>query len=237
MIDTHCHILPGIDDGARTVEEALEMARIAAADGVRVIVATPHWNAVNAPFSPQMVVDEAAALQERLDEEGIPVRIEPGAEIALTGELLEAVDKADLPRLAGTKWVLVEALPYLPWDVMRRLLFELQLRGLRIVLAHPERAEPILENPDRAAELSSSGVKLQVVASDLERRWGNSVVRVARRLIKDGLADLLASDAHDAKLAAPRLSRVKRMVDKLGGPGTFERLTEQGPAAILNSRD
>ena len=241
MIDTHCHILPGIDDGARTMDEAVEMARMAAADGVKVIVATPHWDAVSRPLDMDFLAERVAELQARIEAEGIELRIEPGAEVMLSPDLVERAEAGDLPRLAGSEYVLVEAPAYVTWDVMRRTLFELQLRGVRLVLAHPERAGPVLEDYSRAAELSSGGIKLQVTATDLARPWtslgwSNSVIRVARALIRDGLADLLASDAHGVKGAPPGLTRVRRLVERLGGRGTFERLTVSGPMAILNSR-
>lgn len=209
------------------------MARIAARDGVAVIVATPHWNAASNSLSFEEIAERVRLLQDRLDSESIPVAVRPGAEVALVPELVDAAENGRLPRLGGSQFVLVEAPPYTTWEMMRHILFELQLRGVQVVLAHPERAGPVLEDYSRAEELRAGGVRLQVVAADLVRRWSNSVGRLARRLIRDGLADLLASDAHDARRQVPRLQHVRRMVDRLGGRGTFERLTRDAPAAIL----
>ena len=235
MIDTHCHILPGVDDGAKTMDEAVAMARIAAADGIKVIVATPHWNVLAAPPDPADIRQRVQELQERLDAEGIGVRILPGAEIALIPDLVEAADELELPRLGDSEFILVEALPYLTWEAMRHLIFELQIRGHHIVLAHPERATPILEDYSRVEHLHSAGVRLQVVATAFARRWGNSVARVARRLVKERLADLLASDAHNAQQQPPKLTSAQRLVERLGGRDMFQALTQKGPAEILNS--
>lgn len=215
------------------MDEAVEMARIAATDGTRLIVATPHWQSGYAAPTGDFLEERTQELRAAVREAGVGVRIEPGAEVAITPALIEAADSGRLPTLAGGRCVLVEALPYADWDLVRHVLFELQIRSVGLVLAHPERTAAIHERYERAAELRAAGVKLQVVASSLAGQSSVAVRRVARRLVRDGLVDLLGSDAHDAGLVSPRLSRVRRVVERLGGAGTFERLTVVAPARIV----
>ena len=233
VIDTHCHILPALDDGARILDEAVEMARGAAKAGTRVIVATPHWAARGPSATGDFLRRQTAALGEALAANGVDVRVEPGAEVALTPSLLETAGPDTLPTLAGSEYVLVEMPTYLDWDLARRVFFELQLRSVKIILAHPERTAALCENYERAQELRAGGIKLQVVLPSLVGQMNRFIRALARRLVRDGLADLLASDAHDAAPRSVQLARARKLVDKLGGPGTFERLTVTGPASLL----
>ena len=235
MIDTHCHILPGLDDGAPNVAAALAMARAAVADGIRAIVATPHWAA--GPDAPdwQTLVERTGALQAAIEEAGLDLQLYPGAEVALTASTLDAAI-VSLPSLAGTRHLLVEVPAYADWQTARRLIFELQLRGYRVVLAHPERIPALIDAPERARELTAGGVVLQVTMAGLLGRLSKGTARLARWLVAQGLAGLLATDAHDPKTDPPKLSPARKLVTRLAGPQTFERLTAATPAEMLATR-
>ncbi|MCX7599861.1 MAG: tyrosine protein phosphatase [Armatimonadetes bacterium] len=232
MIDTHCHILPGLDDGPRDMATAVEMARVAAADGLRAIVATPHWTA--APGAPdwETLLGHTAALQAAIQRTGLDLKLYAGAEIALTASLLDAATDP-LPCLAGTQYLLVEVPAYCDWQVARRVIFELQLRGYRVVLAHPERILALMEVRERARELTAGGVALQVTTAGLLGRLSRDVARLARWLVAEGLANLLATDAHNPTGDAPKFSPARKLVTRLAGPQAFERLTCTAPAEIL----
>jgi protein-tyrosine phosphatase len=219
------------------MEEALAMARMAVEAGTRVIVATPHWDASAAAPSREFLEERVAQLQQAIDDAGIHLRIIPGAEVALTPSLLTVAKGRPLPHLARSDYLLVEMLPYTDWDSARTVMFDLQLRGSKILLAHPERAGPVHEKYERVHELKAAGVLLQVVASSLVGLAGNSVRAVARRLLRDNLADVLASDAHDSRIAPPVLSRVRETVTHLAGGDAFERLTVVGPTEVLGKID
>ncbi len=233
MIDTHCHILPGVDDGPAELPRAIEMARIAAADGVRVIVATPHWRAGPEAPNGYATVEWAARLQQHLTREGIDITILPGAEVMLDAEAAEAARQGLLPTLACTDAVLIEPAPYTDWRTFRGLIFELQRAGYRPVLAHAERLADFGWGIDRCGELHAASVVLQVTALGLRGLSGPRVRAMARLLIKRRLASLLASDAHDAGQRAPRLSALARTVDRLGGRGMFRALTAEIPRRLL----
>lgn len=233
MVDTHCHILPGLDDGPRDMAVALEMARVAEAEGVRAIIATPHWAATQNAPGWETLTQRTSVLQAAVDEAGLNLRLYPGAELALTTTLLDAAATGPLPCLAGTRYILVEVPAYADWEMARRIIFELQLRGYRIVLAHPERISALVEVPERARELTAGGVVLQVTTPGLLSRFSRDATRLARWLVAQGLADLLATDAHSPRTDPPRLSKARKLVTRLAGPKAFERLTSATPAEIL----
>lgn len=233
MIDTHCHILPELDDGPRDTATAIEMARVAAADGIHAIIATPHWAAGQKAPDWRTLTQHTAALQAAVHQAGLNLRLYPGAEVALTGALLDAAATGSLPCLAGTRYILVEAPVYGDWQMARRAIFELQLRGYRIVLAHPERIPALVEVPERARELTAGGVVLQVTTVGLLGRLSRDAARLARWLVAEGLAGLLATDAHDPRRDPPKLSSARKLVARLAGPQAFDRLTSATPAEIL----
>jgi protein-tyrosine phosphatase len=174
------------------------------------------------------------ALRAALAGAGLDLRLEVGAEVALAPDVLEAADEGALPCLAGTRHVLVEAYPTGDLDLARRLIFELQLRGYRVVLAHPERLSALIDRPERARELSAGGVLLQVTRAGLTGRLSWRMGRLARWLIQEGLADLLATDAHGPGDQV-RLTSVRKLCGRLAGPAAFECLTVTNPARLLEA--
>lgn len=213
-------------------EVAIQMARIASADGVGTVVATPHWPVSGTRHTPEQIAERVATLQAAVDAAGIKLRILPGAELALTPAVLQ-VAEGELPTLAGTRYVLAEILPYSEWTLCKQMIFELQLRGYRVVLAHAERATPLVERPERAEELASGGALLQVTVGGLTGQISQSAKKLGRRLVKAGLAKMLATDAHDARKSPPKLTPARKLVTKLGGKDAFEALTVKGPGEIL----
>jgi protein-tyrosine phosphatase len=215
---------------------ALDMARMAAADGISTIIATPHWPTSGVRYTPEQIAERVATLQQAIDEAGIKLRLLPGAELALTPAVVQ-VPEAELPTLAGTRYLLVEVLPYSDWTLCKQLMFELQVRGYKVVLAHAERATPLVEEPERAELLVGGGTILQVTVGGLLGQISLSSRGLGRRLVKAGLATILATDAHDLRKSPPKLTPARKLVTKLGGKNAFEDLTMHGPAAILRAAD
>lgn len=205
MIDLHCHVLPGVDDGPASIEGTLDLARAALAAGIDELVATPHVSS-RIRTSPDVVHDGVLSVNARLVAEGIPVTIHPGGEIdvAWAAELDE--DELLRLRLGGGEWLLMEC-PLSrsvagPFDLILRAL---QKRGHRIVLAHPERSSIIRRRPDLLRELVDEGMLSSITAGSLAGRFGGEVQRFAFELIEEGLVHNLTSDAHDAFRRPPGL--------------------------------
>jgi protein-tyrosine phosphatase len=233
VIDLHTHVLPGIDDGPKTIEGSLAMARAAAADGTNVMVATPHvsWRHNNDAATIARVTDD---LNERLRAEGVAVEIRTGAEIAMTRA--EGIDPAELERLrlGGGPWVLLEP-PFTPIVTgLDGVVMALQDAGHRVVLAHPERCPALHREPQLVESLVRGGVLTSVTAGSLVGRFGGEVRRFARRLVEQGLVHNVASDAHDALRRPPGIAADLR---EAGLSGLAEWLTQAVPAAILSGAE
>jgi protein-tyrosine phosphatase len=234
MIDLHSHILPGLDDGMRTVADSVELAREAAAGGIEAIAGTPHvrddWG-VTADAMEGALAEVRAAVEAA----GVPIRVLPGGEIAL--EELDRRDPDELRRfgLGGNPRYLLVETPYHGWplDVEERL-FRLRADGVTPLLAHPERNAEVQADPERVARLVHSGTLVQITAASLDGRSSKRTRACAFRLIEDGLAHVVASDAH-----APEIRRggLDGVASALGDEALARWLTRDVPAAIVGGGD
>lgn len=236
MIDLHSHILPGIDDGAQSWDETLAMARIAVADGVKVMVATPHMMDAG-PFANRAaeVLALAAEAQERLKMAGIDLEIVPGGELFLSPETPAGIRSGELLTYANQRrYALVE----LPGDDVppyaEQALFECQLAGVTPVLAHPERNSVLVNDLDRLAEWVERGVLLQVNALSLASESEGRRRRAAEELIERRLVHFVASDAHTTRRRRPGLSRAKKRVATLAGEEMAQILVAENPRRLLS---
>ena len=196
MIDLHSHILPGIDDGVRTSAEALALARAAAEDGVRTIAATPHVRD-DYPTRPETMERAVEELRRLLDAEGVPVELLPGGELAL--DQLASHTPEELRRfgLGGSGGYLLVEFPYAGWPLaLEPQVHWLAAGGLTAVLAHPERNDSVQERPERLDAVLELGALVQVTAASVDGRLGRRVQKAALRLIREGRAHMIASDAH-----------------------------------------
>lgn len=237
FVDLHCHMLPGLDDGAGSVEESLDMARISADGGTSVVVATPHCDFESAALEPRQVESAVAELNGRLERERIPLEIAAGMEVRVNTGLLDIVGRQE--SLAGL--CLGQAARYMLVDLTLSeyplaatdALFGLQLRGITPVLAHPERNRHLVERPDTVRELVRRGVELQVDSGSLEGIFGKDARRTGRRLLAEGAARLVASDAHDPRERNPDLSRASRIISGILGREAAEVLLAVNPRLAL----
>lgn len=233
MIDLHCHVLPGIDDGPRTIEGSLQLARASLAAGIDTLVATPH---VNARYSndAEGIAAGVHALNERLREEGVAVAVRAGAEIALTQ--LDELDERELSglTLGGSRWLLIEPPFAMVAPGLEGTLRDLINRGRRVVLAHPERCPVFHRDRRLLGSLREAGVVASITAGSLVGRFGRDVRRFALELAREDMVDNVTSDAHDCEGRAPGLA------EELSRAGLSELtawLTEDVPAAILADRE
>lgn len=229
MLDLHCHLLPGIDDGPRALDEAIAQARAHVAAGVATVVCTPHVSQSHRNTAASIAA-ATAALQRILDEAGVALRVLPGAEVSLSRAI--ELDDHELRslHLAGSGWLLLEA--PLATDVPRlaQTVQGLQARGHRILLAHPERCAAFHRDPQLLGVLVRHGALAQVTAGSLTGDFGRTVERLARAMVDDELVHVVASDAHDLYRRAPGLAEPLRQAQ-------FAALTPwacaEVPAALL----
>lgn len=234
MIDIHSHVLPGLDDGPEHEDESVLIARVAAFDGAHTILATPHVREDH-PYALEEIETRTAALNRRLVREGIGLTVLAGAELALTRVADLDDDTLASICLGHSNAVLVES-PYgEATDLVEHTLFNLQVRGFRPVLAHPERCPAFMRSPERLEELVDRGMLCSVTAGSMAGRFGRTVQRFARVLFERGLVHDVASDAHDSRRRPPGLQPGFRVLDR-DLPGLLDQIglfTVEGPEAIL----
>ena len=233
-VDLHAHILPDTDDGARTDAQALAMLRAAAEDGTAVIAATPHAHHVN----PARVAPGVERLNGLADEEGIPIRVVPGAEYRIQPELAAFYEQGKLVTLNGSRWVLVELHLSHGWPphLIEQALDRLLGSGARILLAHAERYTYLHHNPALLRRLAARGIPLQLNADSLLGRDGNPDRLAAEALLRERLAHVIASDAHHPTWRPPKLRAALDRVAELAGPDHAARRVETA-AAILRGEE
>ena len=230
MIDLHSHILPGIDDGARSLDDALVMARAAVADGIGTIAATPHVRS-DYPTSAGTMERAVGELRTALAGEGIGLELLPGGEIAL--DRLELIDADELVRfgLGGSAAYVLLEFPYEGWPVaLPSIVLGLRTRGITPVIAHPERSRAVQADPERLRPIALSGALCQLTAASLDGRLGRRNREAAFELLERGLAQLIASDAHTPDI---RGIGMRGAADAVGDPALARWLTETVPAAIV----
>ncbi len=198
MIDLHCHILPGIDDGAQTMEDSLDMAKKAISEGIYTIVATPHHQNGKYINEKNEILQQVAILNERLLQDNIPLTILPGQEIRIYGEMIEDYRNGKILTLNSTnKYVFLEFPSSQVPRFAERLLYDVQAEGLTPIIVHPERNSRFIENPDILYNLVNKGAMTQVTASSLTGRFGKKIKRFSFDLIDANLTHMIASDAHN----------------------------------------
>jgi protein-tyrosine phosphatase len=229
VIDLHCHVLHGIDDGPASIDESLALARAAAAGGTRTLIATPHVSA-RYPNDAVTIARLVEQLNARLAAEAIALEVRAGAEIALTSALEMDPERLAELALGGGSWLLIEP-PYTPAATgVDSLVLDVVRRGHRVVLAHPERCPAFHRDRAVLESLVRAGVLTSITAGSLVGRFGAQVRRFALALLRDGLVHNVASDAHDRRERPPGIAAE---LDRAGLQPLAAWLTCGVPAAIL----
>lgn len=235
MIDTHLHILPGVDDGPATVEEAVALARALVQQGVRAAVATPHYNDEFPRLNVAQVRERVYALQQTLDRMAIPLRLFAGHEALIKPGLVEDIQTGRLATLNGSRYLLLE-LWHSGWiPATEQVIFELLAFGITPIIAHPERYAYFQKDPQALATFHRQGVAAQITASSLLGWQGRTAQRAAESLLKKGLVDFIASDAHGLSRRPPAITEGMKRAEQIVGQSAIYQVTEVNPAAILNS--
>ncbi|MFZ3071750.1 MAG: CpsB/CapC family capsule biosynthesis tyrosine phosphatase [Thermodesulfobacteriota bacterium] len=234
MIDIHSHILYGIDDGPKTIEESVEMCRIAALDGIKTIVATPHFKpGVFEPDSIE-VYERARILSERIATEGVELEILVGAEVSLTHETIAFVNKTRHSTLNGNSKYFLAETPFdcLPsgWNDHIRAIIK---AGKIPVIAHPERNAYFMKYPEKLAELTAAGALVQITASSVTGEFGEDVQRACVRFLRNNIVHVMATDAHGAVKRPPLLSEAVDLVSDIAGEKAAMSLVRENPLAII----
>jgi len=233
FIDIHCHLLPEIDDGAGSRDDALSMAGMAVDDGISTIVATPHQLG---NFSANQG-DEIRARTERfqavLRRKKIPLRVLPGADVRIEPGMIGKIRTGEVLTLADRgRHVLLE-LPHEVFLPLDRLLREMKSAGLVGILSHPERNQGILAQPGVVRPLVDAGCLIQVTAGSLMGAFGSRVRNLADSLVKQGLVHFVSTDAHSPRSRPPLLGEAFDRVVELAGRALAEEWFCANPASVV----
>ena len=229
MIDLHSHILPELDDGSQSLQESLEMARIAVESGVTVMAATPHCIDARA----QEVYETWKLLRRALKENGIPLKIFPGMEIFGTEDTLQLLKEGKLFTLNGSRYPLIEFSFHSDGIQETRILHSLCKTGLRPIVAHPERYHYVQYDPELINKWHRMGCLMQINRGSLLGRFGTRVQLMAEELVSRNFAAVVASDAHSPQVRTPWMTDVRNLLARDFSPSSARTLLLQNPMRIL----
>lgn len=233
-IDIHSHILPGVDDGADSLETSLKMLHMAAQDGISRIILTPHSKPWHGRRSSIEVADRVGRLRDRLQEERLDLKLYAGNELYYRSGLLEELENGLAGTLADSHYVLVEFEPSAEYDYIRNGVYTLLTGGYYPVVAHVERYKNVCAKKTGVSELIEMGCFIQVNAGSVTGKYGFGAARLTRKLLRQGLVHFVATDAHDLGRRRPCLSECARYIEKKFGPDTGRRLLLDNPMCVLD---
>lgn len=237
LVDIHCHLLPGIDDGAADLEASLAMARMSVEEGVDTIVVTPHQCGAFDFNRGDDIRRRTAELQSELDRHGVPLRVLPGGDVRIDDDLITGLESGDIVSLGDHRRHVLLELPHELYLPLEPVLESLERIGVVGVLSHPERNAGILADPGLLRPLVERGCLMQVTAGSFVGGFGSESQRLAERMACDGLIHFVSTDGHGPKRRRPRLRQAMLAVSKLVGEEAARRWCADNPRAVAEGRD
>ena len=236
FVDIHCHLLLGIDDGAQDWDDSLAMAEMAVADGIGTIVATPHQLGNFRQNQGDTIRALALELQERLDQQSIPLRVLPGGDVRIESDLPNLIKRGEVLSLADHKRHVLLELPHELYMPLEKLVEDLGRAGITGILSHPERNQGILAQPHVVRPLVEAGCLMQITAGSLLGGFGAHVQKFSDWLLEQGLVHFISTDAHGTKSRRPLLRSAFERAEKLVGRETAIDLCSRNPRAVAEGR-
>jgi len=234
-IDIHCHILPGADDGPKTMEDTISMIRLAHEQGISHMIATPHYHQGRYGRPSSELISRLKEVREAVRQAGLPVRLSLGNEIYYNGSVLEKLESRRILTLGKTSYILVEFSPAEDYRHMSDALHGLLLGGYRPVLAHAERYGCLREDIGRVKELVRMGYYIQVNAASIQGDAGFFVKRFTDKLMKEDLIHFAATDAHGTGSRSPKIQGGIRRMEKKYGEDYVRTLFCDNPKKLLEN--
>jgi protein-tyrosine phosphatase len=236
MIDLHSHLLPGIDDGAQTLDDSIALARIALADGISHMVVTPHLHPGRYDNTPEIINTAYQRFEQALNEASLTLTVKTAAEVRLSAELLSLVEAEQVPFLGrwnGKKVMLLE-LPHshVPPGT-DKLIAWLQAKDILPMIAHPERNKGIMSDTGKMQPFVEAGCLFQLTAMSVAGKFGERAREVAHEFLIKGWVTVLATDAHNTKHRPPVLSEGRDAAAEVIGEAAANRLVVDNPARIM----
>lgn len=235
MVDIHCHILPETDDGSDSLEESVEMCRMAAADGIKTIVATPHmFDGVHKTPDRDSIRERIARVMQACDN---CVEIVPGGEVRYSHEIFdESHDPHSRIRLNGSSYMLLEFPFQMVPPNVEQTIFSILNSGITPIIAHPERNKRLQRHPEILANLIERGAFSQLDAGSLTGSFGQESLDSARKLLHSGMVHFIATDAHHAGRRRPNLTEAVKIAAEIIGLDEARALVELNPRAMIHDK-
>jgi protein-tyrosine phosphatase len=235
MIDLHTHIFPGLDDGARTLEESVQMAAMARKDGIAAMVGTPHFNQGRQRYdSPDIIRDKQEELRAALEEKNIEMAIYRGGEVHIGPNLMEKIrlHREELV-INGSSYLFVEFPSDHVFHGVKNLFFEIMSEGLNPIIAHPERNSVFLRHPELLCDLVRMGALTQVNSGSIAGVYGSQASQGVKKFLKWNLIHFMSSDCHSTDTIPPLMSESAGKVAEVFGEDVARALTLDNPRAVL----
>lgn len=235
MIDLHCHILSGLDDGAQDLSMSIDMAKKAVEDGIQTIVATPHHMNGSYTNPMQIIIDRVEELNKTLKQENIDLTVLAGQETRIYGELIEGIDSGEILSVSHSPYLLVEFPSASIPRYTEQLFFDLQMKGVIPVIVHPERNQELIQRPDMLYQLVKKGALTQVTAASVTGAFGKKIKNFSLQLIEANLTHFIASDAHNTTTRSFKMGEAYDVIRSKYG-SDFEFLFKENAALIVEGK-
>ncbi len=237
MIDLHCHLLPGIDDGPTELAQSLAMAAAAVADGIEITACTPHIYPGLYENHAEGIARAIATMRLELERAGIPLQLVGGADTHLAPDMVDGLKRGRIPTLGGSRYFLFEPPHHVAPARMDEMLFSLMTAGYLPVVTHPERLSWIEENYEIFPRMVKAGAWMQITAGSLTGRFGKRPKYWAERMLDERLVHILATDAHNMARRGPWLAEGREAAAKRVGNDEALRLVQTRPRGILDNAE
>ena len=235
LIDLHCHLLPGVDDGSKNLAMSLEMARIACADGISTVVCTPHILPTVYENKGPDIKAAVASLQQAFSDAGIHLHLLSGADVHIVPDLVAGLSTGRIITLASSRYLLLEPPHHVMPPHFSECIFRLQAAGYVAILTHPERLSWVESQYAVIRSMVNNGLWIQLTAGSLTGRFGRRPRYWAERMLNEGLCHVLATDAHDTSSRPPHLAGVKAMVEHRVGTAEAVNIFDIRPRGVIDN--
>lgn len=235
MWDLHCHMLPGIDDGAVDLDMALAMARVAVDDGIQCVACTPHIYPGMYENTASGIRTAISALQKELDRQSLRLRLLIGADVHLEPDLIAGIRNRRIPTLAGSRYLLLEPPHHVAPPRFEESVFELIVGGYVPVITHPERLTWLRDHYQMFARIAKGGALMQITAGSVTGRFGRWPKYWSERMFDDGLVHILATDAHHPVNRPPLLAEGRAAAAYRVGDEEARHLVITRPKGIVGN--
>ena len=236
MIDLHCHILPGIDDGSKNMEMSLRMAQMYIENGYERVVSTSHYFGEGKGSKYEDLIHAKAELEDRLDREGMDLKIYLGNELYLSPDILDNLQSGRALALGDSRYVLIEMPANEVPEYAEDILYEIQLKGYIPIIAHPERNAAIVRNPNILYSLVEKGSMAQLNLHSLTGMYGKDVMNTAILLLKNNLVNFVATDSHSDKRRSPMVKNSLKLIETKIGKERYFKMVYENPEMLLQNR-